>query len=83
MTIKQIGESARKARGQRSISEVAEAAGLERHQVTGIEQATKAYTMPVFLKLCKALGGWEFVFPAKGSKAAFTKGATGSDDVRG
>ena len=41
MTPKQIGASVRKARGQRSISEVAEAAGLERHQVTGIEQAKK------------------------------------------
>ena len=67
MTPKQIGEAARKARGQRSISEVAEAAGLERHQVTGVEQATKAYTMPVFLKLVKALGGWAFVFQTKGS----------------
>ena len=83
MTTRQIGAAVRKARGQRSISEVAEAAGLERHQVTGIEQATKAYTMPVFLKLVKALGGWEFVFPAKGSKAALTKGATVSDDVQG
>ena len=83
MTINQIGAAVRKARGQRSISEVAETASLERHQVTGIEQATKAYTMPAFLRLCKALGGWDQVFPAKGSEAAFTKGATGSDDVRG
>jgi plasmid maintenance system antidote protein VapI len=83
MTHKQIGALLRKARGQRSISEVAEAAGIERHQVTGIEQATKAYTMPVFLKLVKAFGGWAFVFPAKGSEAAFAKGATGLDDVRG
>lgn len=83
MTPKQIGAAVRKARGQRSISEVAEAAGLERHQVTGVEQATKAYTMPVFLKLVKALGGWGFVFQAKGSGAALTKGSTGSDDVRG
>ena len=82
MTINQIGAAVRKARGQRSISEVAEAAGLERHQVTGIEKATKAYTMPVFLKLVKALGGWKFVF-GQGSEAAFTKGATGSDDVQG
>lgn len=56
MTIKQIGAAVRKARGQRSISEVAEAAGLERHQVTGIEQATKDYTVPTFLRLCKVLG---------------------------
>jgi transcriptional regulator with XRE-family HTH domain len=83
MTPKQIGAAVRKARGQRSISEVAEAAGLERHQVTGIEQATKAYTMPAFLRLVKALGGWAFVFQAKGSEAAFTKGSDGSKDVRG
>ena len=83
MTPKQIGAAARKARGQRSIREVAGAAGLSRHQVTGIEQATKAYTMPVFLKLVKALGGWAFVFPAKGSEAAFTHGATGDGDVQG
>ena len=82
MTIKQIGAAVRKARGQRSISEVAEAAGLERHQVTGIEQATKAYTMPVFLKLCKALGVG-LAFQAKGSEAAFTKDSDGSKDVRG
>lgn len=67
MTPKQIGAAMRKARGQRSISKVAKAAGLERHQVTSIEQATKAYTMPVFLRLVKALGGWAVVFPAKGS----------------
>jgi hypothetical protein len=83
MTPKQIGQAVRKARGQRSIREVAGAAGLHRDQVTSIEQATKAYTMPAFLRLCKALGGWDQVFPAKGSEAAFTKGATGSDDVRG
>jgi transcriptional regulator with XRE-family HTH domain len=56
MTIKQIGAAVRKARGQRSISEVAEAAGLERHQVTGIEQATKAYTIHSLLKLCATVG---------------------------
>lgn len=83
MTPKQIGAAMRKARGQRSISEVAEAAGLERHQVTGVEKATKAYTMPVFLRLVQALGGWEYVFQAKGSGAAFTKVSDGSDDVRG
>lgn len=83
MTPKQIGQAVRKARGQRSIREVARSAGLHRDQVTGIEQATKAYTMPVFLKLCKALGGWELVFPAKGSEAAFTKDSDGSKDVRG
>jgi len=83
MTTRQIGAAVRKARGQRSISEVAEAAGLERHQVRGIELGTKAYTVVSLLALCKALGGWEFVFPAKGSKAAFAKGAIGTDDARG
>ncbi len=83
MTPKQIGAAVRKARGQRSISEVAEAAGLERHQVTGVEQATKAYTMPVFLKLVKALGGWAFVFQAKGSEVHSGNGSKGSGDVRG
>jgi len=82
MTIKQIGASVRKARGQRSISEVAEAAGLERHQVTGIEQATKAYTVLSLLALCKVVG-LHLHLQAKGSGAAFTKGATGSDDVQG
>ena len=56
MTIRQIGESVRKARGQRSISEVAKAAGLERHQVRGIELGTKAYTVVSLLALCKAVG---------------------------
>jgi len=82
MTIKQIGETVRKARGQRSISEVAEAAGLERHQVTSIEQATKAYTVLSLLALCKAVG-LHLHLQAKGSEAAFTKGSTRSNDVRG
>lgn len=56
MTTKQIGASMRKARGQRSIREVASAAGLSRHQVTGIEQAETAYTVQSLLKLCKAVG---------------------------
>ncbi len=82
MTYRQIGAAMRKARGQRSISEVAESAGLERHQVTSIEQATKAYTVLSLLALSKSVG-LRFVFQAKGSEAAFTKGATGSEDVRG
>ena len=56
MTPRQIGAAVRKARGQRSISEVAEAAGLERHQVRGIEQGTKNYTIESLLTLCKAVG---------------------------
>lgn len=81
MTPKQIGAVVRKARGQRSISEVAEAAGLNRHQVRAIEQAETAYTVLSLLALCKAVG-LHLVFQAKGS-GAFTKGATGSKDVRG
>jgi hypothetical protein len=82
MTPKQIGAAVRKARGQRSIREVAGAAGLHGDQVTSIEQATKAYTVLSLLALCKVVG-LHLVFQAKGSEAAFTKGATGSEDVRG
>jgi len=81
MTIKQIGAAVRKARGQRSISEVAEAAGLERHQVTSIEQGTTAYTINSLLALCKTVG-LRLHLQAKGSEAHSTKGATGSDDGR-
>ena len=81
MTIHQVGAAVRKARGQRSISKVAEAAGLERHQVRGIELGTKAYTVVSLLALCKAVG-LRLIFQAKGSGAALTK-ATGDDDVRG
>ena len=56
MTPKQIGAAVRKARGQRSIREVAGAAGLHRGQVTGIEAGTKAYTINSLLALCKAVG---------------------------
>ena len=82
MTPKQIGAAARKARGQRSIREVAGAAGLSRHQVTGIEAGTKAYTINSLLALCKAVG-LRLHLQAKGSGAALPKGATGSDDVQG
>ena len=76
MTPKQIGAAVRKARGQRSIREVAGAAGLHRDQVTGIEAGTKAYTINSLLALCKAVG-LRLVFQA------LTNGATGSDDVQG
>lgn len=82
MTPKQIGASMRKARGPRSIREVASAAHLSRHQVTSIEQGTTAYTIHSLLALCKVVG-LRLAFHVKGSEAAFTKGATGSDDVRG
>lgn len=82
MTPKQIGTAVRKARGQRSIRAVAGAAGLTRDQVVSIEQGTKAYTVLSLLALCKVVG-LHLVLQAKGSEAAFTNGATGSDDVRG
>lgn len=82
MTIKQIGAAMRKARGQRSIREVAGTAGLSRHQVTSIEQGATAYTINSLLALCKAVG-LRVAFEAKGSEAAFTKCATGNDDARG
>ena len=73
MTPKQIGKAVRKARGQRSIREVAGAAGLHRDQVTGIEQATKAYTVQSLLKLCKVLG----------LRLHFSEAGKSGDDVRG
>ena len=82
MNPKQIGAAVRKARGQRSIRAVAGAAGLHRDQVTGIEQATKAYTVNSLLALCKVVG-LHLHLQAKGSEAALTNGATGSDDVQG
>jgi len=82
MTPKQIGAAVRKARGQRSVREVSGAAGLSRHQVTSIEQGTTAYTINSLLALCKAVG-LHLHLQAKGSEAALTKGATGSNDVRG
>ena len=83
MTPKQIGASVRKARGHRSVRQVAGAAGLSRHQVTSIEQGTTAYTVPSLLALCKAVDLRLHFIPAKGSEAAFTKGSDGSDDVQG
>lgn len=56
MTPKQIGASMRKARGPRSIREVAGAAGLSRHQVTSIEQATTNYTIQSLMALSRVVG---------------------------
>jgi transcriptional regulator with XRE-family HTH domain len=56
MTPYQIGKSIRKARGTRSIREVAPACGLSRHQVTSIESASTNYTIGSLLALCKELG---------------------------
>ena len=83
MTPKQIGAAVRKARGERSIRSVAEAAGISRHQVTSIEQALTDYTINSLLALCKAVGLRLHFLPAKGSEAAFTKGSADSKDVRG
>lgn len=83
MTPKQIGAAMRKARGPRSIRQVAGAAGLHRDQVAGIEAGTKAYTIHSLLALCKVVGLRLQFLPAKGSEAAFAKGTTGSKDVQG
>ena len=80
MTPKQIGASVRKARGQRSIRQVAGAAGLSRHQVTSIEQGATAYTINSLLALCKVVG-LHLHLQAKGSEAVFTKGSADSKDV--
>lgn len=82
MTIKQIGEAVRKARGQRSIREVAGTAGLSRHQVTSIEQGTTAYTINSLLALCKVVG-LHLHLQAKGSEAHSSNGRKGANDVRG
>ena len=73
MTPKQIGAAVRKARGQRSIREVAGAAGLHRDQVTSIEQAATAYTVQSLLKLCNVLG----------LRLHFSEAGKSGDDVRG
>ena len=75
MTPKQIGAAVRKARGHRSVRQVAEAAGLHRDQIAGIEAGTKAYTVQSLLKICKVLGLRLHFLP--------TKASTGSDDVLG
>ena len=81
MTPKQIGKAIRKARGQRSIREVAGTAGLHRDQVTGIERATKAYTVVSLLALCKVVG-LHLHLQAKCSEAHSTNGyiVRGSSD---
>jgi len=82
MTPKQIGAAVRKARGQRSVRQVAEAAGLHRDQVTGIEAGTKAYTINSLLALCKAVG-LRLHLQATGSEAHSSNGRKGANDVRG
>ena len=62
MTLPQIGQAIRAARGTRSVREVAATAGIKRDVVGTIERGETGYTMTTFLKLCDALGGWEKVF---------------------
>ena len=82
MTPKQIGALLRKARGQRSVRQVAGAAGLHRDQVAGIEAGTKAYTIHSLLALCKVVG-LRLVFQSTGSEAHSSNGRKGSEDVQG
>lgn len=55
MTPKQIGAAVRKARGERSVRQVALASGIKRDQVKAIEDG-KGYTMSTFLALCRVIG---------------------------
>ncbi len=80
MTTRQIGAAVRKARGQRSVRQVAGAAGLHRDQVAGIEAGTKAYTIHSLLALCKVVG-LRVAFQAIGSEAHSSNGRKGTDDV--
>lgn len=85
MRPRQVGALLRKARERRgwSWNRTATESGLKADQIKGIEQASKAYTNDSLLVLAKVLGYEQHFLPAKGSKAAFTKGADGSDDVEG
>ena len=84
MTPRQVGALLRKAREKRgwTWNRTATESGLKADQIKGIEQASKAYTNDSLLVLAKVFG-YELVLRAKGSEAALTKGATGSDDARG
>ena len=83
MTPKQIGALLRKAREKRgwTWNRTATESGLKADQIKGIEQASRAYTVLSLLALCK-VGGLHLHLQAKDSGSAFTKSATGSDDVR-
>ncbi len=56
MTTTTIGTTIRKARGDRSIREVARVSGLSRQQVMNIEQAATNYTIHSLLTLVKEVG---------------------------
>jgi transcriptional regulator with XRE-family HTH domain len=85
MTPKQTGALLRKAREKRgwTWNRTATESGLKADQIKGIEQANRAYTNDSLLVLAKVFGYEQHFLSAKGSEAAFTKGATGSKDVRG
>ena len=85
MTPKQTGALMRKAREARgwTWNRTATESGLKADQIKGIEQASKAYTNDSLLVLAKVFGYEQHFIQAKGSEAHSTKGATGSDDVRG
>ena len=84
MTPRQVGALLRKAREARgwTWNRAATESGLKADQIKGIEQASKAYTNDSPLVLAKVFGYEQHFLPAKGSEAALTKGASGSDDVR-
>lgn len=56
MTEKETGEVMRKKRGERSLRDVAEEAGITPRQIQDIEQARTAYTYRSLLALAKAVG---------------------------
>ncbi len=85
MTSKQIGALLRKARKARgwTWNRTATESGLKADQIKGIEAGNKDYTNKSLVKLAKVFGYEQHFLRAKGSEAAFTKGANASDDVRG
>lgn len=56
MNPEQLGEVIRKARGKRSQRSVAKAAGISRHQLVAIEQASTNYTRITLFALAKEVG---------------------------
>lgn len=52
----EIGRALRRSRGARSKSEVARAAGMNRHQVRGIEGGLGDYTLRSVLQVADAVG---------------------------
>ena len=56
MTPYKIGIAIRKARGDRSLREVAEAAGVNKDQIMSIESASTNYTIETLTKVAKEVG---------------------------